>query len=217
VEPAGLRWGAERRLYPEFLENSNVQEAPVARRKQAWEQAQITVWPSSFPDQVSTDAGANEDLSRDCDELGNRFMSDRVEPTHSAEHWDPEAEDDEPYFDAKMGDALLREFGLEPMPRRATRSSRLAPPATTTRPLLGPRAPLPKLTAPRMPKDLDEYFMPLDELDLTEETIRDVSLMDHEGDEAGEVESPSLCTEDVHTHGKRRGGHARSSLRPPKR
>jgi hypothetical protein len=138
-----------------------------------------------------------------------------VEPTHSAEHWDPDAEDDEPYFDAKLGDALLREFGLEPM--RATRSSRLAPPATTTRPLLGRGAPVPELTAPRMPKDLDAYFMPLDEMDLTEETIRDASLMDQEGDEAGEVQSPSLRTEDVHTHGKRRGGHARSSLRPPKR
>jgi hypothetical protein len=194
------------RLLTENLENSKAQEAPVARRKQALKEAEITAWPSSFPDEVSEHAAASEDLSRDCDELGKSFLSEAVEQSYSAHpHWDSEAGEDEPYFDAKMGDALLREFGLKPMPRRST-----------TRPLSTPRAPLPKLSAPRIPKDLDDYFMPVDELDLTEETIRDVSMMDHEGEEAGEVESPSMITDDVHTHGKRRGGHARTSLRPPK-
>ncbi|MET0286131.1 MAG: hypothetical protein ABW352_16740 [Polyangiales bacterium] len=176
----------------------------MARRNKAREAAEITVWPSSFPDDVGSLPVANEDLSRDCEELGNRFLSDAVEQTHSVHpHWEAEYDVDEPIFDAKMGDALLREFGLKPMPKRST-----------TRPLSSPRAPLPKLSSPRMPRDLDE-FLPDDELDLTDETTREVSLLDHEGEEAGEVESPWIQSEDVHTHGKRRGGHARTSLRPP--
>jgi hypothetical protein len=176
----------------------------VARRSKAREAAEVTVWPSSFPDDVGSLPAVDEDLSRDCDELGSRFLSDAVEQAHSVRpQWQAEYEVDEPYFDAKMGDALLREFGLKPMPKRST-----------TRPLPTGRAPLPKLAAPRMPRDLDEY-LPDDELDLTSETIREVSLLDHEGEEAGSVESPWIQTEDVHTHGKRRGGHARTSLRPP--
>lgn len=44
-------------------------------------------------------------------------------------------------------------------------------------------------------------------MDLTDETIQEASLLDHETDELGEVESPNLRTDDTHTHGKRRGGH----------
>jgi hypothetical protein len=181
-----------------------LQEAFVARRIKAREAAEVTVWPSSFPDDVGSYTAVNDELSRDCDELGNRFLSDAVEQSFSVHpQWEAEYEVDEPYFDAKMGDALLRSFGLKPMPKRST-----------TRPLSSPRASLPKLSAPRMPRDLDE-FLPDDELDLTDETIREVSLLDHEGEEAGQVESPWVQTEDVHSHGKRRGGHARASLRPP--
>jgi hypothetical protein len=175
----------------------------VARRIKAREAAEITVWPSSFPEDVGSLPKADEDLSRDCEEIGSRFLSDAVEQTlAAAPRWEAQYEVDEPYFDASMGDALLREFGLKPMPKRST-----------TRPLPAPRAPLPKLTAPRMPRDLDD-FLPNDELDLTDQTIREVSLLDHEGEEAGDVESPWVQTEDVHSHGKRRGGHARGSLRP---
>lgn len=175
----------------------------MARRSKAREAAEITVWPSGAPDDVGSLPSAGEDLTRDCEELGTRFLSDAVEQAQAGQpRWETGFEDEEPAFDAKMGDALLREFGLKPIPKR-----------TTTRPL-PPREPLPKLAQPRMPRDLDQ-FLPDDELDLTDETIREVSLLDHEGDEAGEVESPWVQTEDVGTHGKRRGGHARTSLRPP--
>ncbi|HEY6881144.1 MAG TPA: hypothetical protein VI299_24125 [Polyangiales bacterium] len=176
----------------------------MARRNKAREAAEVTVWPSSFPEDVGSSAAGDEGLPRDCEELGNRFLSEAVEQSFSLHpHWEPEIEGDDPSFDAKMGDALLRSFGLKAMPMR-----------TTTRPISSSRVSLPKLGAPRMPRDLDE-FLPDDELDLTDETIREVSLLDHEGEEAGEVESPWVQTEDVHTHGKRRGGHARTSLRPP--
>ncbi len=187
----------------------------MARRNKAREAAEVTAWPSSFPDDVGSLPAADEDLSRDCEELGNRFLSDAVEQTHNVHpQWEAEYDVEEPYFDAKVGEALLREFGLKPMPKRSTMRARAQEPRASKRPLSPPRAPLPKLMAPRMPRDLDDY-LPNDELDLTEETIREVSLLDHEGEEAGEVESPYVQTDDVHSHGKRRGGHARTSLRPP--
>jgi hypothetical protein len=188
----------------------------VARRSKAREHdrgapapgpAEVTVWPSSFPEGIGSLDDGDDDLARDCDELGNRFLADAVEQSRSGHpHWEEPASEDEPYFDLKMGDALLRSFGLEPMHKRST-----------TRPIAGARVTVPKLAAPRLPRDLEEYITPSDELDLTEESVRDVSMLDHEADEAGEVESPHLRTDDVHTHGKRRGGHARTSLRPPKR
>ncbi|MDB4991118.1 MAG: hypothetical protein JWN04_6296 [Myxococcaceae bacterium] len=180
------------------------EESAVTRPKKVRVEAEmITVWPSSYPDEVGSIAPA--DSSVDSDELGSHFMNDSVEHGHSRDvQWEEEAE--EPYFDERMGDALLRSFGLKPMPKR-----------TTTRPLPFGGKPLPKLAAPRMPQDFDEFFTPSNDVDLTDETIRDASLMDHEGEEAGEVESPNVNTEDVHTHNKRRGGHVRTSLRPPKR
>jgi len=183
----------------------------VGRRKRARAEAQITVWPSSFPDGIGAPEAHGGGESVDSDELGRHFLHDAVEPGHSAHHpqWEAElgfdGDDDEPYFDAKMGAELLRSFGLGPVPKR-----------TTTRPTAHATPRLPKLSQPRLPADLEEMLYADQDVDLTEETIRDASLLDREGEEQGEVESPHCITEDVHTHGKRRGGHARTSLRPPR-
>lgn len=174
----------------------------MTRSKKVRPEAEITVWPSSYPDDV-VGSIAPADSSVDSDELGSHFMNDMAErgPQRHAQ-WEDEV--DEPYFDERMGDALLRSFGLKPMPKR-----------TTTFPKLHDHQKLPKLSAPRMPQEFEQFVVPSNDVDLTDQTIRDVSLMDHEAEEAGEVESPNVRTDDVHTHGKRRGGHARTSLRPP--
>jgi hypothetical protein len=184
--------------------------AGVGRRKQAREEAEITVWPSSFPDGIAAVEAHGGGESVDSDELGSHFLHDAVEPSHNAHpQWDAElgwdGGDDEPHFDAKMGAELLRSFGLKPMPKR-----------TTTRPKAHATPHMPKLSQPRLPPDLEEMMAARQDVDLTEETIREASLLDEEGEEEGEVRSPSSVTEDVHTHGKRRGGHARTSLRPPR-
>jgi hypothetical protein len=75
---------------------------------------------------------------------------------------------------------------------------------------------MPRLTALRVPRDFEELIGREGDVDLTDETIREGSLLDREAEELGEVEAPSLNTDDVHTHGKRRGGHSRTSLRPPR-
>ncbi len=176
----------------------------MPRRKQIREDAEVTAWPSSLPDEVGSIAPQGSDLSMDCEERGNRFLSDAVEQSPTMRpFWDGEI--DEVYFDAQVGAELLRSFGLEPHRGR-----------TTTRPLPHKTKRLPSLAQPRLPEDLEEFIAPSDEIDLTEETIREASLLDHEGEEAGEVESPRVRTDDVHTHCKRRGGHANTSLRPPR-
>ncbi|MDB4972077.1 MAG: hypothetical protein JWN48_418 [Myxococcaceae bacterium] len=173
----------------------------MTRPKKARPEAEITVWPSSYPDDVGS--LAPEDASVDSDELGRHFLHDSAEHG-SRRHAQWEDEVEEPYFDERMGAELLRSFGLKPMPKRTT---------TFPKPLDTRR--VPKMPAPRLPQEFEEFFAPSNDVDLTEETIRDVSLMDHEAEELGEVESPNVLTDDVHTHGKRRGGHARTSLRPP--
>jgi hypothetical protein len=177
----------------------------VARRKQPEGQAEITVWPSSFPEDVGSldQHGGGESL--DSDELGSHFLTDAVEQSRSLPPQWEDAPDDEPYFDAKMGAELLRSFGLKPMAKR-----------TTTRPKPPASHKVPKLAALRVPRDFEELIGRDGDVDLTDEIIREGSLMDREAEELGEVEAPSLKTEDVHTHGKRRGGHTRTSLRPPR-
>jgi hypothetical protein len=172
----------------------------VPKRKKVQPETEVTVWPSSYPDDLGSIAPS--DSSVDSDELGRHFMSDTLDSGH-ARHAQWEDEIEEPYFDIKQGDEILRSFGLKPMPRR-----------TTTRPIPHPTEGLPRMAAPRLPQDFEEYIRPDNDMDLTDQTIRDVSLMDHEAEESGEVESPRVTTDDVHTHGKRRGGHA--SFRPEK-
>lgn len=184
----------------------------MARRKQAGEQTRVTAWPSSFPEDVGSDDSLGGGQSLDSDELGSHFLTDAVEHSRSVPpQWEDET-DDEPYFDAKMGAELLRSFGLKPMPKRTT--TRPRPP--TNAPTPSQRGVLPKLAALRVPRDFEELIGREGDVDLTDETIREGSLMDREGEELGEVEAPSLSTEDVHRHGKRTGGHSRSSLRPPR-
>jgi len=46
------------------------------------------------------------------------------------------------------------------------------------------------------------------DVDLTEPVIQEASLLDHEAEELGETEPPSIRSDDSKSHGKRRGGHA---------
>jgi hypothetical protein len=51
------------------------------------------------------------------------------------------------------------------------------------------------------------------DLDLTEESVREASLFDHESGELGEVAEPDLTTDDTGHHNRPRGGHARRTVR----
>jgi len=180
-------------------------EAFLARRKQKplMESEPVTVWPSSFPEDIGSIAPPGTELSVDSDELGSRFLNDAVEHGHAQRaDWHDDYEDLQ--FDERAGNELLRSFGLQPMRNRAS-----------TRPLPAPRmSELKAPKAPRMPREFEDYITESGEVDLTEDNIREASLLDHEGEEAGVIESPFVRTDDTHTHNKRRGGHAPASVRP---
>lgn len=176
----------------------------MARRKRdRQEEGEITVWPSSPPEGIAAqeDAGSVE-----YDELGRHFLSDAVEQGESRRPlWEEPL--DEPEYDPTLGRQLLRALGLKPM--RGRRSTR--PPTPAEQPPAAPR-----FAPPALPHDLDELLVQSGVVDLTEETIREASLLDEEGEEAGEVASPTLRTDDTHSHGKRRGGQSLTSMRPPR-
>lgn len=175
---------------------------PRSKYKKPEDEHEITAWPSSLPEDIGSIAPPGTDLSFDYEELGSRFLSDAVEQGGSQRPmWYDEYE--EPQFDPQLGNELLRSLGLRTSKRGAS-----------VRPRAGEQR-LEKVSfaAPRLPNDFEEYILESGEIDLTEESIREASLLDHEGEEQGEIESPLLRTDDVHSHGKRRGGHA-PSVRP---
>jgi hypothetical protein len=56
-----------------------------------------------------------------------------------------------------------------------------------------------------------------DDIDLTESSISEGSLLDHETEEHGETAPPTLRTDDSKSHTKKRGGHARKPSHTPVR
>ncbi|MET0340339.1 MAG: hypothetical protein ABW252_05025 [Polyangiales bacterium] len=165
---------------------------------------EINVWPSSQPDDIGSIAPPGE-VAADYDDLGRRYLTDAVEQDTNVAPLPFGDEYDDYELDLQAADGLLRGLGLEPLGARRRSGVRVVPPQVRRPDAREPSS---------LPDDVDDHLGPEDELDLTEETIHEVSLLDHEGEEAGEVRSPWLRTEDTRTHGKPRGGHARGGARP---
>jgi hypothetical protein len=162
----------------------------------------ITAYPRAPDQQLGGDSPPESGLSVDADELGTQFLNNATEQP-SAELMAPDAalegtgEDD---WSAESAETLGSSFELDPegwerAVSRVLRRGELS------------LAPLKRTRAERVhPSEQEQPAS--DDVDLTDEVIHEASLLDHEGSELGEVESPSLRTDDTHTHGKRRGGHA---------
>lgn len=184
----------------------------MARRKLGEEAERITVWPRAASDELGSIAPPESGLSVEPEEIGAQFLSNATEQGLS--DWSDAPDDDADVSGAEGDDEGAgfdeASFELDPRgwERRITRSLRLGtfrpPPAPKT----GTRRALPDDT----PREA-HLGHALDEIDLTEEAIQEASLLDHESDEMGEVESPVLRTDDTHTHGRRRGGHGPSAKR----
>lgn len=151
------------------------------------------------PEELGSFAPPDPELSVAHDDLGRRFLTDAVEQTRSDVAPHGEWYDDDELDPADALDLLFR-FGVEPS-RRALRDGTAEPHASA-------------LAPPPTPDDFDDYLGSVDELDLTDDSVHDASLLDHETDVLGEVASPRLRTEDSQMHGKPRGGHVRRSVRP---
>ena len=144
---------------------------PRRRSKTEEPEQEITAWPSSAPEDVGSFAPSGSDLAVDYEDLGSRFLSDAVEQSYSERPvW--YEEHDDAALDPHLGSHLLRSFGL----RSGGRSASVRPP-------LGHRVlERNSLAAPRLPEEYETYLAESGEIDLTEENVREASLLDHETD-----------------------------------
>jgi hypothetical protein len=181
----------------------------MARRK-VDEPERVTVWPRAVPDGLGSIPPPESGLSVEPEDIGAQFLSSATEQGLS--DW-PEAIDDGDYSRADSEDeGGFDEASFEADPRgwerRITRSLRLG--TLRSRPSPGPGM----RRGVRDDVEAENHLAhALDEIDLTDEAIQEASLLDHEADEFGEVESPNLRTDDTHTHGRRRGGHGPNGKR----
>jgi hypothetical protein len=181
-------------------------EARSSARKQNQE---ITVFPRAATEQLGSIPPPESGLSVDTEDIGSQFLSAATE--QGVSDWPPAHGGDDPLADGGLdGEGGLSDnFELDPFgwERAITRSLRIGKLSVS----------FPELTVtgvrrkPEQPKERPAHAW--DEIDLTDEAIQEASLLDHEGAEFGEVESPNLTTDDTHTHGRRRGGHLRNGRR----
>jgi hypothetical protein len=174
------------------------------------EELEITAQPKSMPEELGVSGHQEPGLSVDPEDLGRQFLGDAMEQGNyessrggdGSDMWvNSAASSDEalpgPNFE---GDRSIWENTVS-----------LAMQSGGTD---GAQANV----APSLPSadddedeidddDIDEHDA---DIDLTEGAIHDGSLLDHEGAELGETESPEINTDDTGSHAKKRGGH------PPK-
>ena len=179
----------------------------MSRRKPADRRAEITVFPRGASEQLGSIPPPESGLSVDTEDIGSQFLSSATE--QGVSDWPPAYAGDDLLADGAGDDGggLGDSFELDPSgwERVTTRSLRIGALSADYVPTTGVRR------KPLEPAERRAHAW--DEIDLTDEAIQEASLFDHEGVELGEVESPLLCTEDTHTHGRPRGGHLRNNRR----
>lgn len=179
----------------------------MARRKRGEEESQITAMPRAMGDELGSIPPPESGLSVDTEDIGAQFLSNATEQRASS--W-PQADvssdgASEEEWDADTVATLSSSFELDPKgwERAVSRSLRIGSLSSEF-----PRARTGVRKRPQRALDAETDDSWGDDVDLTDEAIHEASLLDHEGDELGEVESPSVRTDDTHTHGRRRGGHS---------
>lgn len=177
----------------------------MSRRKQASDVVEINVWPSSLPEDVGSISPPAGELSVDIDDLGWRYLTDAVEQEPAVTPLPFGEEYDDFEVDLRAVEGLLRSFALQPSGARRRSGVRAVPPGLRQSAARAPAS---------LPDDPSDHGGATDELDLTDEAVHEASLLDCEGEEAGEVRSPWLRTDDTGSHAKPRGGHARGNVRP---
>lgn len=171
-------------------------------RRKGEERGEISAYPRGPADGTGRLAAPESGLSVDPDDIGAQFLSHATEQRPS--EWPADAASDAVgEEDWESAGGLAGSFESDPggWERAVTRSLRIAKLSSEF-----PRAQTGAHKKERAaPEERPTHGW--DEIDLTDESIQEASLFDHEGAELGEVESPRLRTEDVHTHGRPRGGH----------
>jgi hypothetical protein len=171
------------------------------RVKKVDEDIEITAQPKSISDELGQQAGHEQGLSVEPEDLGRAFLSDATEQGNFESARGGENEELWMSSAARTDDAITGpnfEVDHDVWENTVNLSIQNGETASVD-PLV---------------EEQDDGLHMLDDdvesedIDLTESVIQEASLLDHEGEELGETESPEINTDDSKSHGKRRGGHA---------
>ena len=179
----------------------------MAEREKVVEELELTAQPKSVPDELAQRPLQDSGLSIDPEDLGRQFLSEATEQQNFESQRGGDA------ADMWVNSASASDEAL-PGPNYEGERSVWENTVSMSMENGGPEGAQSKVSPAVPDEDEDEREDDVldaasDDVDLTETNIQEASLLDHEGDELGEIESPSVQTDDTHTHGKRRGGHAR--------
>ncbi|MDB4972074.1 MAG: hypothetical protein JWN48_415 [Myxococcaceae bacterium] len=161
------------------------------RQKQDDEELELTAQPKSVEDELAVSEEHEPGLSVDPDDLGRNFLSQALEQ----HNFESEIRGD----GADPSDAAL------PGPNFESDHDVWENTVSLTMQGAGDDEPLIEDSDDALDAEEDQT----DGLDLTENSIYSGSLLDSETDELGVTRAPELRTDDSHTHGKPRGGHAK--------
>ncbi|HEX5661269.1 MAG TPA: hypothetical protein VFX59_28965 [Polyangiales bacterium] len=173
------------------------------RRKDEDNFDDITAQPIGAPEELGRRGPTHEvGLSVDADELGRNFLSDATEQGNFESQYD----DSDELSEGPRSDDALTGPNFEATNDVWENTVNLTLQGSADdEPLVDERA-----DGLRFIEDDDEATSS-DDVDLTDNTVQEASLLDREGDEAGETESPEVRTDDINTRKKPRGGHTPKS------
>ncbi|HEY6881141.1 MAG TPA: hypothetical protein VI299_24110, partial [Polyangiales bacterium] len=161
---------------------------------------EITAQPTGLPEEL-TGRSAHEHeagLSVDADELGRTFLRDATEQGNFESEYDDSTE----LSEGPQSDDALSGPNFDPNNDVWENTVNLTLQGSDDgEPLIDDH-----VDGLRFMEDDDETTSS-DDLDLTDNAVHDASLLDGESDEYGETKSPSLRTDDAHSHNRPRGGH----------
>jgi hypothetical protein len=170
------------------------------RKRDEDEFSDITAQPIGAPEELGRRSPGHEvGLSVEPDELGRNFLSDATEQGNFESQYDDSTE----LSEGPRSDDALTGPNFEPGNDVWENTVNLTLQGSEDdEPLVDDH-----VDGMRFMEDDDETTSS-DELDMTENALHEVSLLDREGEEQGETDSPQLRTEDGGTHKKPRGGHS---------
>lgn len=178
------------------------------------EELEVTAQPKGVPDELGTSPMQDPGLSVDPEDLGRQFLSEATEQRNYESLRGGEAADMWTNSAAPSDEAL-------PGPNFEGERTIWENSVSMAMENGGARGAHERIAPPRPDDDDDWQDDGMDapktgDIDLTDSVIQEASLLDHEAEELGETEAPNIQTEDGHSHGKQRGGHAPQKSRNKK-
>ncbi|MFT3925536.1 MAG: hypothetical protein QM778_23555 [Myxococcales bacterium] len=170
----------------------------------------LTAQPDELGEELHVHQRNEEGLSMEPEEMGRQFLNDAMEAGDFEAA--PNSEDDELQIDSgPRSDEALTGPNFDPDEDVWSNTVNQTMAAGTSDRALEELAPAMAAVERNQDDEDDLEREGPNELDVSEDNLHDASLFDFEGDELGEVRSPSLNTEDTHHHARHRGP------RPPRR